>query len=579
MSSSLSADSKRTNQIAAGVLVGGRFQIQRFLTEEGGSDVYQAQDSQGGASVALRVFSSKGTARTVAEADLGQAAGVPHKNLATLIAWGFEGDRVYVASESTDGATLRQLIDSRRQGGGVIGLTHAHVLLGHVINALDTVHATMVHGGINPSAIKVTSGGRVKLTDLGLSRVLPGLARRGGPDSISQAAYQAPEVAAGEEQSPAADVYSLAAILYELLTGHAPASPLWPPSQVNSAVPPAVDAVVARGLAPLPETRFSRPKELLEALSTVLANMAAGGTGATGPRKRPSAAQMVVGKSFSVADAVRLTEEYERWLVQKDKLDYGPFSLAQVMAQMEKGIFTGDDVIVDVDSGDRQKIREHPQLVEFTHATERRLEVQRRAQAERAHEHVERKKGRWTLLIIGTAVVAIGGGLAWFIHQRVAAKDDVLASRVSEADVDAFLKEVKISFPAHKRAGAGGARRSGPGGGGGPVGVAGRAEDFNNNMDLGDVSQGGGDAILDEGVIDKVMHANYRRLVPCIMGKGVSTISVDFVVQPTGRVKAVRVNDQSKGPLPMCILNQMQSFGFPSYKGKNTIASWSMSIR
>jgi serine/threonine protein kinase len=573
MSPSLSADVRRKNQIAAGVLVGGRFQIQRFLAEECGSDIYQAQDSEGGAAVALRIFSAKGMLRTVAENDLGQAARVPHKNLATLVAWGFEGDRIYVATEATDGATLRQLIDARRSDGGVIGLTHAHIMLGHVTNALDTAHSALVHGGINPAAVRVTSAGRVKLTDLGLSRALPALARRGGPDSNSHGAYLAPEVAAGEELSPAADVYSLAAILYELLTGHPPASPLWPPSQVNSAIPPAVDAVVARGMAPLPETRFSRPQELWQALGAVLANMAEGGP--AGPRKRPSAARLAVGKSFSVADAVRLTEEYERWLVQKDKLDYGPFSLAQVMAQMEKGIFNGDDIIVDVDSGDRQKIREHPQLVEFTRATERRLEVQRRAQAERAHEHVERKKGRWTIFIIGTAVLALAAGLAWFIHKRVAAKDDVLASRVSEADVDAFLKEVKISFPAHKR--PGGARRGGPGGG--PVGVAGRAEDFDNKMEFGDVSQDGGDAILDEGTIDRVMHANYRRLVPCIMGKGVPMIEVDFVVQPTGRVKAVRVNGQSKGPLPMCVLNQMQAFGFPTYKGKNTIASWSMSIR
>jgi serine/threonine-protein kinase len=490
-----------------------------------------------------------------------------------LVAWGIEGDHVYVATEASDGASLRQLIDARHSDGGVIGLTHAHILLGHVVNGLDTAHSALVHGGINPAAIRVTSAGRVKLTDLGLSRALPALTRRGGPDSNSKGAYLAPEVAAGEEPSPAADVYSLAAILYELLTGHAPASPLWPPSQVNSAIPPAVDAVVARGMAPLPETRFSRPQELWEALGAVLASMAAGGP--AGPRKRPSAARMVVGKSFSVADAVRLTEEYERWLVQKDKLDYGPFSLAQVMAQMDKGIFNGDNIIVDVDSGDRQKIREHPQLVEFTRATERRLEVQRRAQAERAHEHVERKKGRWMIFIIGTAVVALAAGLAWFIHKRVAAKDDVLASRVSEADVDAFLKDVKISFPAHKR--PGGFRRGGPGGG--PAGVAGRAEDFDNKMEFGDVSQDGGDAILDEGTIDRVMHANYRRLVPCIMGRGVPMLEVDFVVQPTGRVKAVRANGQSKGPLPMCVLNQMQAFGFPAYKGKNTIASWSMSIR
>ena len=572
MSPLLSSDMKRKNQIAAGVLIGGRFQIQSFVREEGGSDIYQAQDSQGGSLVALRVFSVDGMTRTAAETDLGHAARVAHKNLATLVAWGLDGDRVYVAAEAADGASLRQIIDARRRDGGVIGLTHAHVLLGHVANALDTVHSALVHGGVNPAAIRITSAGRVKLTDLGLSRALPALARRGGPDSNSHAPYLAPELAAGEELSPAADVYSLAAILYEMLTGHAPASPLWPPSQVNPAVPPAVDAVVARGMAPLPETRFSRPKELLDALGAVLASMAGGGSSAAAPPSSAAPTRLTTGKSFSVADAVRLTEEYERWLIQKDKLDYGPFSLAQVMAQMDKGIFKGDDIIVDVDSGDRQKLREHPQLVEFTRLTERRLEAQRRAQADQAHEHVERKKGRWTIFIIGAAVVSIGAGLAWFIHQRVASKVDVLASRVSEADVDAFLKDVKISFPEHKR--AGGVRRGGPGGG-----VAGRAEDFNNNMDLGDVSQGGGDAILDEGQIDRVMRANYRRLVPCIMGKGVPSIDVDFVVQPTGRVRAVRVNGQGKGPLPMCILNQMQSFGFPTYKGKNTIANWSMSIR
>ena len=571
MRHSLSAE-KQNSQIAAGTLVGGRFQIQTFLGEEGGSDVYQAQDSQGGASVAVRVFSAKGMARTVAETDLGQAARVPHKNLATLVAWGLEDNRVYVAAEAIDGATLRQIFDARRKEGKVIGLPHAHVLLGHLANALDTAHSALVHGGVNPSAIRVTSSGRVKLTDLGLSRALPALARRGGPDSDSHGAYLAPELAAGEEPSPAADVYSLAAILYEMLTGHAPTSPLWPPSQVNSAIPPAVDAVVARGLAPLPETRFSRPKELLNALGAALANIAGGVPAAASPPKAPASARLTVGKSFSVADAVRLTEEYERWLIQKDKLDYGPFSLAQVMAQMDKGIFSGDDIIVDVDSGNRQKIREHPQLLEYTRVTERRLETQRRAKAAQAHEHVERKKGRWTIFIIGTALVALAAGLTWFIHKRAAAKDDVLASRVSEADVDAFLKEVKISFPAHKK--AAGPRHGGPGGG-----VAGRAEDFNNKMEFGDVSQTGGDALLDEAVIDRIMHANYRRLVPCIMGRGVSTIEVDFVVQPNGRVRAVQVNGQRKGPLPSCILNQMQSFGFPAYNGKNTIASWSMSIR
>ncbi len=573
MKLSHSPGSKANPQIAAGVLVGGRFQVRSHMAEEDGSSLYQAQDTQGGTPVHLRVFGANGTTQNLAESDLGRASSITDKNLATLVAWGCEGERFYVATEAVDGASVRQLVDARRSEGGVIGLSHAHVILGHVCNALENAHKMLVHGGINPETIRITSGGRVKLVNLGLLRLIPALARRGGPAGNQPGLYLAPEVAAGEDPSPAADVYSLSAVFYEMITGHAPGSPLWPPSKVNPAVPPVIDAVVARGMAPLPETRFARPRELLDAMGGVIASMEGGGVAAK-PVEPPST--ISIGKSFSVADAVRLTEEYERWLVQKDRLDYGPFSLAQVMAQMEKGIFTGDDIIVDVDSGDRQKIREHAQLLEFTRVTERRLEMQRRAQAEQVHEHVERKKGRWTLLIIGAAVVAVAGGVGWYIHKRAAAKDDVLASRVSEADVDAFLKDVKISFAPPKRAGG---RRSGGGPSGANNGIAGRAEDFNNDMNFGDVSEGGGDAILDEGRIDQVMRANYRKLVPCIMGKGVSTVEVDFVVMPTGRIKAVRVNGQGKGSLPMCILNQMQWFGFPSYKGKPTIANWSMSLR
>jgi len=290
------------------------------------------------------------------------------------------------------------------------------------------------------------------------------------------------------------------------------------------------------------------------------------------PDKVMTTPRLTLGKSFSVSDAVRISEEYERWLVQKDSLDFGPFSLAQVMAQMEKGIFNGDHFIVDADSGDRQKIKDHPQLAEFTRVVERKLEAQRRTRAEAAHEHTERRKGRWFVLIIGLALAAVGAGMWLYLKDRKAAKDDSLAMRVSEADVDKFLNGVKVEFAQPKH--AGGRGRRGVGGG-----VAGRPEDFANNLDLGDVTKEGGDAILDEGTVDRVMRANYRRIVPCAMQGGVRSIEIDFVIQPTGRVSKVQVNGQGRGAMPMCVLNQMQSFGFPSYKGKNTIASWSMSFR
>src|ERR1019366_3516871 len=94
---------------------------------------------------------------------------------------------------------------------------------------------------------------------------------------------------------------------------------------------------------------------------------------------------------------------------------------------------------------------------------ERKLEAQRRRQAEQAHEHTERRKGRWTILIIGLAVLGVAGGMTFYLKNRKAAESDVLASRVSEADVEKFLRGVKVEFAQPKHVGGGGKRR--PGGG------------------------------------------------------------------------------------------------------------------
>ncbi len=546
-------------------VIGGRFQIESFLRSEASTELYKAKDTRDESAVWLRLFPCPAALRPLLESDLTRAATTSHKNLATVLAWGYEGDRAYLATEPLDGATLREIVDSRKAQNQVVGLAHAHVLLGHAANGLEAGYPHLCHGGVSPTSVLLNAGGRVKVANLGLTRAAPELVRLGATFGHPGNPYLAPEVAAGAGPSPASDVFSLTALLYELVTGHPPGTPPWPASQVNTELPKAIDKLIDRGLASLPETRFARPSQLVAEIGSLLSGTA------SRPEKVLSTPRLTLGKSFSVSDAVRISEEYERWLVQKDNLDFGPFSLAQVMAQMEKGNFSGEHFIVDADSGDRQKIKEHPQLAEFTRVVERKLEAQRRTRAEQAHEHAERRKGRWFVLIISLALIAVGTGLWFYLKDRKAAQVDVLASRVSEADVDKFLNGVKVEFAQPKRA-AGGGRRVGGG-------VAGRAEDFTNDMNLGDVTKEGDDAILDERDIDRVMRANYRRLVPCAMQGGVRTVEIDFVVQPTGRVKAVQVNGQRRGPMPVCVLNQMQSFGFPAYRGKNTIASWSMSFR
>jgi hypothetical protein len=161
----------------------------------------------------------------------------------------------------------------------------------------------------------------------------------------------------------------------------------------------------------------------------------------------------------------------------------------------------------------------------------------------------------------------------FFLWNRKDAEDAVLASRVGEADVDAFLKAVKLDFAQPKRPTA----RRAPSGGG-------RGDDFSNDLNLGDVTKGGGDEILSDGVIQKVMMTHYRKLVPCLMEErrrspSMAEMDLEFVVLGSGKVSAVKVNGQQKGTFPSCVLARMQSFGFPSYNGRRTIASWSMALR
>jgi serine/threonine protein kinase len=546
-------------------VVGGRFEIQSFVGTEAGAELYRATDGRDNRPVFLRLFTCAPAAKSALEADLALASEVKHKNVDAPVAWGYEGGRAYLATELGDGATLKEIIAARCSQKQVVGLTHALVLLGHAANGLEAAYPRLCHGGVNPSSILLDNTGRIKVLNLGLIRILPALARNGATTPQGTTPYLAPEVAGGAAPSPASDVFSLTAVLYELLTGHAPSAPPWPATQVNAELPKDVDKIIDRGLASLPETRFAMPSHLIAELRALVA--------ATPARPHnPVPPPSTLGKSLSVAEAVRMSDEHERWLIQKDNLDFGPFSLAQVMAQLEKGTVSAEHFIVDADSGDRYRLRDHPRLAEFARIAERKLEAQRRTQAEQAHEHSERRKQRWTVGIIGAAVLVIAGGLAFYLMNRKAAERDVLASRVSEADVDRFLRDVKVEFSASKHASGGVGRRRGGG-------FSGRAEDFDNSMYYGDVSKEGGDAILDDATVDRVMRANYRKLVPCVMHAGIRTVELDFVVAPTGRVRAVQVNGQKSGSTSACIMNQMQSFGFPQYRGKSTIASWSMSFR
>jgi serine/threonine-protein kinase len=293
----------------------------------------------------------------------------------------------------------------------------------------------------------------------------------------------------------------------------------------------------------------------------------------------PDGRRSTFGRSFNLAEVAggAVDDAQERWLIQKDRLDFGPFSLAQIRAQIQRGEIIGEHMIVDSDTGARQKVKDFAPLRDFARHSERQIEQNRRAHAEIKHEKSEKAKRAFTVMLASILVLGIAGAGGWYVLTRKAADKTTLAERSEDAEIDAFLKDVKLSFQKAStvKRGSGGHKSGG--------GMAGDG-DFSNDVNFGDASKhgSGGDELLDDQIIEETMMKHYRNLVPCLMQErhrspGVSQMSLDFVVRGTGKVSAVRVNGQKGGSFANCVLGRMPTF--PKYNGNKTIASWSMSMR
>jgi Protein kinase domain len=643
------------NRMHTGSLVGGRFRVEEEMVEDpngrgSGSWLYRATDTEAqpgrdaeppaeATARVLRIIPRE--ALTVPPEvfldGLTRVRGLLHKNLVEITGLGQERDLVYVATEWTDGQTLRAFIDGKRAEGRGVSLKGAANLVAHVANALEHARAIGPHGALNPALILVNRTGRVKVDGLGLCAGLPGVARIGHPGGLTDTLYLAPEVLAGGAPTVLSDVYALGAILYELLTGEGLPQPYRAVSEVVPGIPAAVDAVIWRALAFEPGARWATASLLKTAVQSAAAGLpvaTGAGTGAFGPATAalvpppgggpsgraapgaptgglpgmpgtpgalvggprqphspgPSAGASTAGPGpaspaagFAPPPAAPgaaggmadVDDNDERWLVQKGNLDFGPFSMAQIRAQIERGEILADHTLLDTHSGQRGMVRELPGLGDLAKHAHRLLERTRREHAERRSQKTQKKKSLATTAIVTLVVAVVVGGAVFYVFSRRDTSGGHLASRQEESEVDSFLKGVKIGgMKASVRRGTHHA-------GGGPASTAGGADDFSNDSRFGDATRGmaQGDQTLEDDQIQNTMMANYRRLIPCIAhAPGMSNLAIDFVVRGTGKVSAVKVNGQKSGALPGCVLGRMQTFSFPKFDGSKTIASWSMSL-
>lgn len=269
----------------AGREIGG-YRVVSLLGEGGMGEVYLADDLSLGRRVAVKLLpapftSDAGRLRRFTE-EARAASALNHPNIITVHQIGEFDGRRYIVTEFIDGETLRSRIER-----GPLPEAEAVNIAVQAARALRAAHhAGIVHRDIKPENLMIRRDGYVKVLDFGLAKLLPDeqVADSGGPGPpgprtragavVGTPNYMAPEQAKGGVVDARADIFSLAVVLHEMVTGVLPVESSGHSRDERQAGPrpgPGLARILGRGLAVDPAARYQRIEDLLDDLETFVA--------------------------------------------------------------------------------------------------------------------------------------------------------------------------------------------------------------------------------------------------------------------------------------------------------------------
>ena len=263
-----------------GHLVGGRYELGEMLGRGGMAEVRKGTDSRLGRVVAVKRLrtdlASDATFQARFRREAQSSASLNHPAIVAVYDTGEEtasdGSGVaqpYIVMEYVAGRTLRDIV---REGRKILPERALEITSG-VLSALDYSHrAGIIHRDIKPGNVMLTPSGDVKVMDFGIARAISDASSTMTQTAavVGTAQYLSPEQARGETVDSRSDVYSAGCLLYELLTGRPPfvgdspvavayqhvREPATPPSDHDTELPEAIDAIVMKALAKRVEDRY-----------------------------------------------------------------------------------------------------------------------------------------------------------------------------------------------------------------------------------------------------------------------------------------------------------------------------------
>ena len=263
----------------------GRYRLRRLIGRGGMGEVYEAEDTEKDRVVALKLLpeavSHDPVFRKRLQREAHSAGRLLEPHVVPIHDYGEIDGVMFVDMRMIDGTDLRAMLKNY----GPMTPARAVAIVRQIASALDAAHESgIMHRDVKPENILITRDDFAYLVDFGIANAATDEKLTELGTAVGTYAYMAPERFTNDEVTYRADIYALACVLHECLTGSQPypadsvsmvitshlMQPIPRPSEMRPGIPAAFDQVIARGMAKKPEDRYASAGDLAVAANDAL---------------------------------------------------------------------------------------------------------------------------------------------------------------------------------------------------------------------------------------------------------------------------------------------------------------------